>query len=128
MRSQGRTPTAVQTEKEHHREVDDANEDRVVVTLAEMLRRLDEIVLRQDEIQTSLALLVSQRAVKDWYDTAEAAELLGKAEFTVREWCREGRVHAEKKGSGRGKHQAWVISHQELQRIQREGLLPVRRR
>jgi len=128
MRNPGRTPTAVQTEKDHRREVDDANDDRVVVTLAEMLRRLDEIVLRQDEIQTSLALLVSQRAVKDWYDTAEAAELLRKAEFTVREWCREGRVHAEKKGSGRGKHQAWVISHQELQRIEREGLLPVRRR
>ena len=128
MRNPGRTPTAVQTEKDHRREVDDANDDRVVVTLAEMLRRLDEIVLRQDEIQTSLALLVSQRAVKDWYDTAEASELLRKAEFTVREWCREGRVHAEKKGSGRGKHQAWVISHQELQRIEREGLLPVRRR
>jgi hypothetical protein len=121
MGNQGRTPAAVQTEKEHRREVDDANEDRVVVTLAEMLRRLDVI-------QTSLALLVARRTIKDWYSTAEAAELLGKAEFTVREWCREGRVHAEKKGSGRGKHQAWVISHQELQRIEREGLLPVRRR
>jgi excisionase family DNA binding protein len=71
-------------------------------------------------------LLVSQRAVQDWYTTEEAAQLLGKAEYTIREWCRRGRVRAEKKGSGRGKYQSWVISHAELLRIQREGLLPVK--
>ncbi len=71
-------------------------------------------------------LLVSQRTVKEWYTTEEAAELLGRAEFTVREWCRQGRVRAEKKGSGRGKYQGWVISHAELLRIQREGLLTVK--
>jgi Helix-turn-helix domain len=70
-------------------------------------------------------LLLSQRTVKDFYTTAEVATLLGKAEFTVREWCRNGRVRAQKQGSGRGKHQAWVIAHGELQRLQREGLLPV---
>lgn len=69
-------------------------------------------------------LLVSQKTVKDFYTTAEVATMLGKAEFTVREWCRHGRVHAKKQGSGRGKHQAWVISHEELRRLQREGLLP----
>jgi hypothetical protein len=120
MKNQGRTPTVVQIDEEHFQEVDDANEGRVAATLAEMTRRLDEI-------QTSLALLVAQRTIKDWYTTEEVAEALGKAEFTVREWCREGRVHAEKKGSGRGKHQAWVISREELQRIERDGLLPVRR-
>jgi excisionase family DNA binding protein len=71
-----------------------------------------------------LQLLVEQRTVKDWYTTEEAAKLLGKAEFTVREWCRNGRVRAQKKGSGRGKHQSWVISHEEVLRIQKEGLLP----
>ena len=50
--------------------------------------------------------------------------MLGKAEFTVREWCRNGRVQAHKQGSGCGKHQSWVIAHGELQRLQREGLLP----
>ena len=68
---------------------------------------------------------VRGQAVKDWYSTDEVAQLLGKAEFTAREWCRLGRVHAEKKGSGRGKYQSWVISHAELLRIQREGLLPL---
>lgn len=69
-------------------------------------------------------LLVSQRVVKDYYSTEEAAQVLGKAEFTVREWCRLGRIRAAKKGSGRGKHQSWVIGHDELLRYQREGLRP----
>jgi hypothetical protein len=34
-------------------------------------------------------------------------------------------VHAEKRKSGRGPHPAWVISHSELLRFQREGLLPL---
>jgi hypothetical protein len=71
-------------------------------------------------------LLVTQRTIKDWYRTEELAQLLNKAEFTVREWCRHGRVNAQKQGSGRGKHQAWVIAHEELLRIEKEGLLPIR--
>ena len=82
---------------------------------------------RLDRIEASLATLVERQTVKDWYTTEEAAKILGKAEFTVREWCRLGRINAEKKASGRGKYQAWVISHEELQRIQREGLLPTQR-
>ena len=69
-------------------------------------------------------LLLSQKTIKEHYTTEELAEMLGKAEFTVREWCRHGRIHAEKKGSGRGRYQAWVVSHEELLRIQKEGLLP----
>jgi hypothetical protein len=72
-------------------------------------------------------LLLSQRAARDWYSTEEVARLLGRAEFTVREWCRNGRIHAEKKGSGRGKYQSWVVSHAELLRVQREGLLRLKR-
>jgi hypothetical protein len=79
------------------------------------------------QLQATVELLVQQRTIKDWYGTDEVAMILGKAEFTVREWCRNGRVHAEKKGSGRGKYQSWVVSHQELQRIQKEGLLPIGR-
>ncbi|MCY2987266.1 MAG: helix-turn-helix domain-containing protein [Planctomycetota bacterium] len=64
--------------------------------------------------------------VKNYYSTDEVAELLGKAEFTVPEWARRGPIKAEKRRSGRGKYQWWVISHQGLNRIQREGLLPER--
>jgi len=87
---------------------------------------LTTVLDRLDRIEAAVTELVRQRTVKDWYTTEEAARILGRAEFTVREWCRLGRVHAEKQGSGRGKFQCWVVSHAELLRIQREGLLPLR--
>jgi hypothetical protein len=80
---------------------------------------------RLDEMKAMLAVLVQRQNVKDWYSVEEFAQLAGKAEFTVREWCRRGRIHAQKKGSGRGIHPSWVISHTELLRYQREGLLPL---
>src|SRR5262249_45730827 len=92
--------------------------DQVPVTAPHVLERLDrrEALLNQP---------VQQPPVKDWYPTAEAAHLPGRAEFTVREWCRLGRVHAQKRRSGRGRSREWVLSHAELLRIQREGLLPL---
>jgi hypothetical protein len=78
---------------------------------------------RLENIESLLAALFERQTFKDWYSVDEFACILGKAEFTVREWCRLGRIHAEKKGSGRGVHPYWVISHTELLRYQREGLL-----
>ncbi len=88
-------------------------------------RHIDE---RLERIEAMLAALVRQQAVKDWYTTEEVGKLIGRAEFTVREWCRHGRIHAEKRKSGRGAYPAWVISHDELLRYQREGLLPSQKR
>ena len=65
--------------------------------------------------------------MKDYYEIDEFAKLAGKANFTVREWARLGRIRAEKRRSGRGRFAAWVISHQEWLRYQREGLLPEKR-
>ena len=75
---------------------------------------------RLEQIEQTLQSLVGQRAAKEWYTTAEAAEILGRAEFTVREWCRLGRVNAEKRRSSK----EWIISHEELERVQNHGLLP----
>jgi len=86
--------------------------------------RNDELLSRLATIEALLASLVEQRTVKEWYSTADVAAILGKAEFTVREWCRLGRVHAAKKKSGRGVASEWIISHAELTRIRNEGLLP----
>jgi hypothetical protein len=84
------------------------------------------ILARLEKIEATLALLAEKQVVKDWYTTDEVARIARKAEFTVREWCRLGRMRAEKRNSGRGAFPAWVISHQELLRYQREGLLPLR--
>jgi hypothetical protein len=80
-----------------------------------------------EKIEGLLMVLIERQTVRDWYTTEQFAKLVGKAEFTVREWCRLGRVHAQKRNSGRGAFPAWVISHEELLRYQREGLLPARK-
>jgi predicted site-specific integrase-resolvase len=82
---------------------------------------------RLEKIEELLSVLVERQTVRDWYTTAQFARLVGKAEFTVREWCRLGRLKAEKRMSGRGAYPAWVISHTEMLRHQREGLLPCQR-
>jgi hypothetical protein len=82
---------------------------------------LDERLTRIEEM---LALLMEGRQAREWYSVGEFARLVGRSAFTCREWCRLGRVAARKKASGRGAHPAWAISHAELQRFQREGLLP----
>ena len=86
--------------------------------------KIDHIIERLTRMEASLEQLIKERSTKDYYTTAEIVQLLGRAEFTVREWCRLGRICAEKKGSGRSKFQAWVISRAELVRLEREGLLP----
>lgn len=84
--------------------------------------QIELLIHRLDRIEAALATLVQQKAVKDWYSTHEVAELVGKAEYTVREWCRQGRVQARKASNGRG----WLISYQELLRIRNEGPLPLK--
>ena len=85
----------------------------------------EEIADRLDRIERTLQQLITQKTIKQWYSTAEVAEILGKAEFTVREWCRLGRIWASKRDCGRGNSKEWIISHEELTRIQNEGLLPL---
>lgn len=85
----------------------------------------ENIHSRLDRIEGLLANLINTKNPKDYYSTCEVAEMLGKAEFTVREWCRLGRVWAEKKKSGRGSAKEWMISKEEVARIQNEGLLPL---
>jgi hypothetical protein len=79
---------------------------------------------RLDRIESLLTSLVEREQVKGFYSVEEFARVVGKAEFTCREWCRLGRIKATKKNSGRGKHQGWAISHEELLRYRKEGLLP----
>ena len=48
---------------------------------------MHEILTRLERIEIALATLISQRSIKDFYSTDELAAILGKAEFTVREWA-----------------------------------------
>jgi hypothetical protein len=64
---------------------------------------IDDLTRRLDRIESALKELVRQRMVKEWYSTAEVAEMVQRTEYTVREWCRQGRIHAKKKPCGRGK-------------------------
>tara|TARA_R110002111_G_scaffold225795_1_gene287503 strand:- start:4109 stop:4381 length:273 start_codon:yes stop_codon:yes gene_type:complete len=80
---------------------------------------------RLDRIEEKLDKLLQGTIEKEYYSTAEVAQILNRAEWTVREWCRLGRVYAEKRKCGRGSSNEWMISHDELRRIQNEGLLPL---
>jgi hypothetical protein len=92
-----------------------------------VLQKFDQLMQRLDRIETTLESLVNQRTAKEWYSTAEIAEILDKAHWTVREWARTDRIHAEKRPYGRGNALEWMVSYDELLRIQNEGLLPVER-
>jgi len=77
-----------------------------------------------ERIEAMLVLLVERQQVREWYSTKEFARAVGKAEFTIREYCRHGRLRAERKASGRGAFSSYAISQSEMLRYQRDGLLP----
>jgi hypothetical protein len=81
---------------------------------------------RLEKIESLLVSLIERERVREFYSVEEFARIVGRAEFTCREWCRHRRINAEKKESGRGAYAAWAISHTELLRFQKEGLLPHR--
>ena len=88
----------------------------------------EEMANLQKELQEMKALLtvLVERQTKEWYSLDEFARIVQRAAFTCREWCRHGRIRAEKKNSGRGAYAAWAISHEELLRYQKDGLRPLR--
>lgn len=90
---------------------------------------VDELAARLARIESVLCdlheLVTNRQTIKESYTTLEVATILEKKPYTVREWCRLQRVNAFKAMCGRGCEEEWRISHEELLRIQNEGLLPV---
>lgn len=86
---------------------------------------LEKVAVSMAKVENYLALLLKKGMVKEWYTTKEFAEIVGRKEFTVREWCRLGRIAAKKLTGGRGNEGEWRIPHSELIRHQNEGLLPL---
>ena len=99
---------------------------RIIAAVRASLKRIE---VGQEEIINILKARPSQFAtVKEIYSPTEVAQLLGKQSFTVREWCRLGRIKAKKRACGSGASFAWGISHDELDRISNHGLLPIPKR
>lgn len=91
---------------------------------APIMDALGELKVALNRIENCLALQVRMRMGKDSYSTEEIAKLVGRSQFQVRQWCLHGRIHATKRACGRGRTREWSISHEELTRLQNEGLLP----
>ena len=51
---------------------------------------------RLDRIERLLCSLVSREQVRQWYSVDEFARIVGRSEFTCREWCRLRRIAADK--------------------------------
>jgi hypothetical protein len=84
---------------------------------------IDILLTKVVALEAAISQLLKEKAIKEFYTTGEVAEKMNKAEFTVREWCRLGRIHAEKRTCGRGTAREWMISHSEFVRLQSYGLL-----
>src|SRR5438132_14111742 len=92
-----------------------AVEDRIAPLLGAIVQRLERLEER-----------LSLSVVKESYTTEEAAERLGRSEWTVRQWCNKSQVKGAKKVRGKGRTGEWRIPHDELVRLQNEGPLPPR--
>jgi hypothetical protein len=90
-----------------------------------MILIADRLLAVEETIAEIREKLGDQKPRKDWYTVSEVADDLGRAEFTVREWCRLGRIYASKRACGRGNTQEWIVSDTEMERIRNEGLLPM---
>ncbi len=87
--------------------------------------KLNDILRQLDELKRLVHQLAQPPITKEWYTIPEIAALIHKSAYTVREWCRHGRVKARKKPcGGRGVSGEWLIGHEELKRLLNEGLLP----
>jgi hypothetical protein len=95
------------------------SQEWIAAQLTEINKKLD----RLQQVQSTPVLPSKQK-----YTPAEFGAIVGRKPYTVREWCRYGRIQADKvKGVGRGSEEEWRITHDELVRYQNEGLRAVPR-
>ena len=62
------------------------------------------------------------------FSTAQFGKIVGLSDWMVRQYCNLGRICATKTHTACGRHFRWSISKIELDRFQKEGLLPIRKR
>jgi hypothetical protein len=87
--------------------------------------RLTVLVEKVARIEAAISLLVQQHTVKEQYSVEEAAAILRRRPYTIREHCRLGRIRATKRDSGRGEFGEWAISREELEHVMAHGVRPM---
>jgi excisionase family DNA binding protein len=85
---------------------------------ADSLAELRAIGDRLEQRLTAVERRLEAGTVREAYTTEQAAERLGLSAWSVRQACNTGRVRGEKTANGRG----WRIPHDELLRVELEGL------
>lgn len=97
-----------------------------IYVAGEPAEQLKGMYIRVLNIEVMLNRLVEQRHAAGDYTVAEFARAVGRSEYRVREWCREGRINARKiSGAKRGNKEEWRIPRSEYERYRDEGLLPL---
>ena len=98
-------------------------------------QRLDRIERTQTEFVNVFKYATDED--RPYYTPREFAERLmreGVKEFKgeveggtrrVQQWCRDKRLKAQRRPSGRGEHGEWMIPHDEYVRYKNHGLLPL---
>ena len=82
-----------------------------------MLTNQREIMERLERMERAQALSLTKEA----YTTEEAAERLGRSEWTVRQWCNKGQVKGAYKVRGKGRTGEWRLPHDAVQVLVTQG-------
>lgn len=94
--------------------------------LLDRFASLEEMVTTIEQSIASTDAANDPSPAREYYSVLEFAGLVGRGEYTVREWCRMERINAEKCETGRGDAKSWKIPADELARYRDHGLLPTR--
>ncbi|MDB5349222.1 MAG: hypothetical protein JWN86_469 [Planctomycetota bacterium] len=84
---------------------------------------LAQLTVMHTKLDQIYGMLASPKENRECYTVEEVATTLSRTPYTVREWCREGRINATKRQERRGGAELWNISTAEVARIRNEGLL-----
>ena len=95
------------------------------VIISAILERLKAIDASLQRLSATLQPIASPE--RDFFSPNEFAKLVNRRPFSVREWCRLGRIRARKRAVGRGGKLEWEIPVEELHRYRNRGLLPLER-
>ena len=87
------------------------------------LSELQNAITLIEQNMQAAASSPEQITTREYYSVPEFAALVGRGEYTVREWCSLERVNAEKSEAGRGDAKSWKIPVEELKRYRDHGLL-----